>query len=63
VLSIVVVMTVILLLAGLVLVYVAFPHRGEKVPAAPWLGEAMQKATASVPTMDSEQDHEWSLRR
>lgn len=32
-----------LIVAGAVVVYVAFPHRGEEVPGAPWLGEAMQR--------------------
>ena len=40
-LVIVLVMLVILVLAGLVVLYVAFPHRGEEVPRPPWLGEAM----------------------
>ena len=35
----VVAMLVILVLAGLVVLYVAFPHRGEDVPAAPWVGD------------------------
>ena len=34
----VVAMLVILVLAGLVVLYVAFPHRGEDVPHVPWLG-------------------------
>ena len=27
-------------LACLVVVYVAYPHRGEEMPSAPWVGEA-----------------------
>ena len=41
---IVVVDGLILVLAGLVAAYVAFPHRGEGMPATPWLGDAMAKA-------------------
>ncbi|GCD91926.1 hypothetical protein [Nocardioides sp. LS1] len=52
-LVIIVVMLVILALAGLVVTYVAFPHRGEEVPNAPWLGEAMTKAVEAAPTIDN----------
>ena len=31
-------MLVVLLLSGLVIAFVAFPHRDEDVPAARWLG-------------------------
>jgi hypothetical protein len=54
VLSIVIAMFVILLLAGAVVLYVAFPHRGEDVPGVPWVGEAMGKAVGAVPTLDEE---------
>ena len=43
----------IVLLAGLVMVYVAFPHRGEDVPTAPWVGEAMRKGVDRLPTLDN----------
>ena len=52
--AIVLAMFFILLLAGAVVVYVAFPHRGEDVPGVPWVGEAMGKAVDSVPTLDEE---------
>jgi hypothetical protein len=52
VLAIIVTMLAIVVLAGLVLVYVAFPHRGEELPAAPWLGDAMAKAVDAAPTLD-----------
>ena len=41
-------MLVILVAAGAVVVYVAYPHRGEEVPGAPWLGEAMQRGVDTV---------------
>ena len=44
-------MLLILLLAGAVVVYAAFPHRGEEVPGVPWLGEALGKAVDAVPTL------------
>ena len=37
---------------GLLAVFVAFPHRGEKIPAAPWLGEAMARAADAMPTIE-----------
>lgn len=52
VLSIIVVMLSILLVAGVVVLYVAYPHRGQDVPAAPWLGNALRKTAAAVPTID-----------
>jgi hypothetical protein len=54
VLTIVIVMAAILLICAVVLTYVAFPHRGEQVPAAPWLGDAMTKAVDAVPTLHEE---------
>ena len=51
----------ILLVAGLVFVYVAFPHRGEDIPGAPWLGDAMNRAADAVPVLD-EEDGEQSYR-
>jgi hypothetical protein len=47
-------MLVILVLAALVVTYAAYPHRGEEVPAAPWLGDAMTKAAEAAPTIDGE---------
>ena len=55
-LAIVIVMVLILVVAGLVTAYVAFPHRGEPMPAAPWLGEAMAKAADAAPVIE-EEDH------
>lgn len=49
----VVAMLVILVLAGIVVLYVAFPHRGEEMPAAPWLGDALRKGVESAPTLDN----------
>jgi hypothetical protein len=47
-------MLVILVLAALVVTYAAYPHRGEEVPAAPWLGDAMAKAAEAAPTIEGE---------
>ena len=59
-LSILIAMLVILAVCALVITYVAFPHRGEQVPGAPWLGEAMSKGVEAMPTM---QEDEVSERR
>ncbi len=55
---IVITMLVIIAVAGLVVAFVAFPHRGEEMPGAPWLGEAMGRASGAVSTIDPEQDEE-----
>lgn len=52
-LPILIAMTVITVLAVAVVVYVAFPHRGERLPAAPWLGDAMARARDAAPTLDA----------
>jgi hypothetical protein len=54
VLFVVISMLVVLVIAGLVVVYVAYPHRGEEIPAAPWLGEAMSRAADAAPMVEGE---------
>jgi flagellar basal body-associated protein FliL len=54
--TLIIAMLVILVLAGLVVVYVAFPHRGEDVPAAPWIGDVMKKGVEAAPTLDNTAD-------
>jgi hypothetical protein len=56
VLAIVITMLVILLIAGCVVVYVAYPHRGEEIPGAPWLGDAMTRAADAIPVIDDDAD-------
>ncbi|MGI8523532.1 MAG: hypothetical protein ACR2K3_09540 [Nocardioides sp.] len=51
--TIVIAMLVIVVLAGLVVLYVAFPHRGEDLPRASWLGNAMRKGVDVMPTLDN----------
>ena len=53
-LPVLIAMLAILVVAGLVVVYVAYPHRGEEIPAAPWLGEAMSKAVDAAPVLEVE---------
>ena len=59
--AVVVVMLLILLLAGLVSAYVAYPHRGEQMPAAPWLGDALGKAVDAVPVLADEEHRHFHL--
>ncbi len=37
-----------LVLAGLITVYAAFPHRGEDIPRAAWLSDAMTKSNRTI---------------
>ncbi|WGX98681.1 hypothetical protein [Nocardioides sp. L-11A] len=45
--------------AGVAL-YVAYPHRGEKMPVVPWLGDAMGRAIDAAPVLE---DDERDLQR
>lgn len=56
--SIVLAMLAILVVAGLVVLYVAFPHRGEDVPHTPWVGDAMRKGVNKLPTLDNQRARE-----
>ena len=58
-LFIVISMVVIVGVAALVVTFVAFPHRGEDVPGAGWLGDSMNRAVGALPTLDNtgEDDH------
>jgi hypothetical protein len=58
VLSILLTMILILALAGVIVLYVAFPHRGEDVPHTPWVGEALRKGVNSLPTLDNQRARE-----
>ena len=44
-----------LAVSGVVVLYVAYPHRGESVPGAPWLGDAMAKAVDAAPVIEDEE--------
>ncbi len=52
------VMFLILLAAALVAAYAAFTHRGADVPAVPWVGDAMERAVAAVPTLPGERSEQ-----
>lgn len=63
-LSVVLAMLAILAIAGAVVVYVAYPHRGEEVPHTPWVGEAMRRGVDALPTLDNQRARgEQSARR
>lgn len=47
-------MMAILVVAGAVVLYVAYPHRGEDVPVAPWVGEAMKRGVDALPTLEDQ---------
>jgi len=47
-------MLLILVAAGAVFVYVAYPHRGQEVPHAPWLGEALKRGVDALPVLEDE---------
>jgi hypothetical protein len=55
VLYLVIAMVACLFVAGAVLFYVAFPHRGETVPGVPWLGEVLGKAADVAPVIEDEE--------
>ncbi len=57
-LTILITMLLIVLLAGAVVVYVAYPHRGEELPKAPWVGEKMRQGADKIPTIDAEREYE-----
>jgi len=44
-----------LAVAAAVVLYVAYPHRGEQVPGVPWLGDAMAKAADAAPVIEDEE--------
>lgn len=51
-LVIVLAMLACLVVAGLVVAYVAYPHRGEQMPRTPWLGTALRRTVEKAPTLD-----------
>jgi hypothetical protein len=55
---IVVPMLAIMLIAGVVVLYVAFPHRGEEMPRTPWVGDAMRRGVQMLPTLDNQREHQ-----
>jgi len=58
VLPILVAMLGIVVLACLVVIYVAYPHRGQEVPHAPWVGRIMRRGVNQLPTLDNRSDQQ-----
>ena len=54
----IVLMLGILVLAGTVVVYVAYPHRGQEVPQLPWVGDALRRGVEALPTLDNQRERE-----
>lgn len=52
--AILVVLLLALALAAMIMLYVAYPYRGEKTPLTPLLGDAMRRGVESLPTLDPE---------
>ena len=61
-LGIVLTMLLILAIAGVIVVYVAFTHRGAAVPHTPWLGDALRRAVDALPTLDNQRAREHQHR-
>lgn len=55
-LPILLMMLAILLLAGVVVLYVAFPHREKDLPKAPWVGTVLRKGAQSLPKLEEPAD-------
>ena len=55
-------MLVILALAGTVVLYVAYPHRGEQVPQVSWVGDALRRGVEALPTIDNQLDSQLDSR-
>jgi hypothetical protein len=50
--AIVVVLLLALGLAAVIMLYVAYPYRGQETPLTPLLGQAMRRGVESLPTID-----------
>jgi hypothetical protein len=61
--AIVVVLLLALVLAAAVIVYAAYPYRGEQTPVSPRLGDAMRRGVRSLPTVDRDEHDLPSGRR
>jgi hypothetical protein len=53
--TIVVVLLLAVVLAAAVMLYAAYPYRGEETPIAPSVGRAMRRGVDSLPTLDRDQ--------
>ncbi|GAA1521843.1 hypothetical protein [Nocardioides humi] len=44
-----------LVVSAVVALYVAYPHRGERMPVVPWLGSAMERAVDAAPVLEDDE--------
>lgn len=49
-------MVLVLVVAVLVLTFAAYPHRGQDVPNASWLSDAMARAADRAPVLKDDRD-------
>ncbi|MGN6250874.1 MAG: hypothetical protein ACTHNS_03565 [Marmoricola sp.] len=61
--SVLLLLVLCLVVAGAVAVYAAYVHRGEEVPHAPWLGDAMRRGVAALPTLDNHPRQRLEIQR
>ena len=61
--AIVVVLLLAIVLAAVVMVYAAYPYRGEQTPVTPRLGRAMRRGVNALPTLDHHEQDRPSGRR
>ncbi|GAB3668548.1 hypothetical protein GCM10027596_39510 [Nocardioides korecus] len=52
--TIVVVLALALVLASAVIVYAAYPYRGQETPLTPRVGEALRRGVDALPTLGQE---------
>ena len=50
--TVVIVLLLALVLAGVVIVYAAYPYRGQDTPVSPRVGKALQRGVDSMPTIE-----------
>lgn len=55
-LVVVVMVFICLMVSGLVMAYVAYPHRGEDVPHMPWLGHLMRRGVDQLPLLTEDEE-------
>lgn len=55
-LAIAIAMLVSLVVATIVVVYVAFPHRDREVPRAPWVGRVLRRVADAAPVIDESRE-------
>ena len=60
---IVVVLLLAIVLAAVVMVYAAYPYRGEQTPVSPRLGRAMRRGVKALPTLDHDEQDRPAGRR